>query len=124
MRLKSVIVTMALGASVAIGGVSSAEAALSQCTGAKTCLWGNNDYQWYLAGKPNNRGLSQLSGEANNEMDSWANLSTSWSKGYDDPTPDGTSDGCQHWAAVTSDDNVSPLSSDEVSSWRTNGGSC
>lgn len=63
-----------------------------------------------------------LSGEANNEMDSWANRSSGSSAGYDDPTPDGDDDGCQTWSAVSNDNNVSPFNSDEVSSWRTNRG--
>lgn len=122
MRTKSILISLALGVSVVGGGFQAAQASLSQCTSTDTCIWGNNDFKWYLGSRNDGLGVGTLSGEANNEMDSWANRSSGSSAGYDDPTPDGDDDGCQTWSAVSNDNNVSPFNSDEVSSWRTNRG--
>jgi hypothetical protein len=61
-----------------------------------------------------------LTGERNDQMDSWANRSTT----YDGCMTEHSNGGGdkQGMARANNDNNVSPLNSDEVTSWRTNGG--
>ena len=52
-------------------------------------------------------------------MDSWGNRTTTNAAGYG--SANGSGD-CQTFGAGERDDNVSTFNSDEVSSWKTNGG--
>ncbi len=119
MKLAKIVSTTILTASIAFAA-TPATASLAQCTGNKTCFWGNNDYLWLIVNQ--NEGLpgAGLIGEANNEMDSWQNRSNNWtSKGTDNAN--GTGD-CQTFGKGDKDNNVSTFNSDEVSYIRTNTG--
>lgn len=118
MKAKAALIgAMMIGTAVLTPGI--AQAALSECPTNYTCLWGNNDFLWYLTGKNQNNGYSNLSGEANNQMDSWANRSASYNS-CGTGSANGGGDK-QNWSRGTSDNNVSPVNSDEVSSYKTNG---
>lgn len=95
--------------------------ALSDCASGRMCLWGNNDFKWKIADRAAGSGtIVNLTGDANNEMDSWANRSGSYiGCGYG--AANGTGDR-QQWGPNSNDDNVAPWNSDEVSSWRTRHG--
>lgn len=105
---------------MSVGAVaSSATASFSQCNPSNVCIWGNNDFNWFLRGIYSGTGLTALSGSASNQMDSWANRTARTGAGHDYTT--GTGD-CQTWSAGTRDNNVNPANSDEVSSIRANRG--
>lgn len=113
-----------LAAGVMIAGtvlVSPAvsQAALSQCNGSNTCLWGNNGFDWFLTGKAEGQGYSNLTSATDNRMDSWANRSVNFSA-CGRTNINGGGDG-QTFQRNSNDDNVNPWNSDEVSSYRTNG---
>ncbi len=114
---------IAAGAIALIGAGASAatpaSASFSQCNSNNVCIWGNNDYQWFLRGIVKGTGLTALSGDANNQMDSWGNRTTGTGAGYD--ASNGSGD-CQTWSAGSRDNNVNPWNSDEVSSIRANHG--
>ena len=95
-----------------------AAGSLSQCTSDDTCIWANNDFAGTFANKATGAGnYANVPANINNAMDSWANRSSvNTSCGADGAN--GTADK-QTWARVSNDNNVSPFSSDEVSSWRT-----
>lgn len=91
---------------------------LSDCDAAYMCLWGNNDYNWMLVERGQGSStILNLSGDANDEMDSWANKSTTHS-GCMWADANGSGDR-QTLGRNQNDNNVSPANSDEVSSWRT-----
>lgn len=102
----------------AIAGTANAE--FKDCDAGKMCLWGNNDYKWMLGEKPVDQPIDNLYDDKDNEMDSWANRSSDW-RGCMFGGHDGDGDK-QLMRTLSSDDNVSPLNSDEVSSWRTRRG--
>lgn len=96
-----------------------AQASLAQCSGNNTCLWGNNDFDFYLTGKGENLGYSNLTSAQNDRMDSWANRSVSFSS-CGRSNANGSGDG-QTFARNSNDSNVNTFDSDEVSSYKTNG---
>ncbi len=85
----------------------------------RSCIWGNNDYAWIIGERAPGGGLVNLSGEVNNQMDSWGNRTTVNSAGYDGANGGAS---CQTFSAGSRDNNVSFENSDEISSWKTNGG--
>lgn len=94
-----------------------ASGSLSQCASGHVCLWGNNDFQWLIADRTAGSGtITNLTGEADNQMDSWANPSSYNACGWG--AANGTGD-AQPFAAADNDNNVAFFNSDEVSSWRT-----
>ena len=104
-----------IGTSLTIAG--TANAALTDCTGTQMCMWGNNDFVFLIAARtPLNSTIVNLTGDANNEMDSWQNRSPTYD-GCMWANNDGTGD-AQTSHKADSDNNVSPLNSDEVSSYR------
>lgn len=118
-RRPSLIVLLVVGV-MSIGAVASnASASFSQCNSNNVCIWGNNDFNWFLRGISSGTGLTALSGSANNQMDSWANRTARTGAGHD--YSNGSGD-CQTWGAGTRDNNVNPANSDEVSSIRANRG--
>jgi len=102
----------------AISAPGFAGGALSDCSSGHMCLWGNNDFQWMIADRAAGSGtIVNLTGEANDQMDSWANRSASYNGcGYGGANGTGDEQG---FAANSNDNNVAPWNSDEVSSWRT-----
>jgi hypothetical protein len=104
-----------LGAAATVPGV--ANSSFGECPSGQICLWGNNEFKWLIA----HRGAGftsvyNLSGEANNEMDSWANRSGEHDVcGYGALYGGGDKQG---WDSLHNDNNVSPWNSDEVSSWQ------
>lgn len=95
------------------------QAASSECTGSNTCLFGNNDFDYYLTGKGENQGFSNLTSAQDNRMDSWINRSGSYSS-CGKANANGGGDG-QTFARNSNDSNVNTFNSDEVSSYKTNG---
>lgn len=82
------------------------------------CLWGNNDFKRKIADRAGGSGtIVNLSGDANDEMDSWANRSASYT-GCGFGAANGGGDR-QTFGRNSNDNNVAPWNSDEISSWRT-----
>lgn len=110
-------------AAVATAGLVPAAAAQADrgpCPANRSCLYGNNDFVFLIAGpRAPNYGILNLAGEANDQMDSWINNSGTASRGY---AHSGGSGDCQSFHAEDDDTNVASWNSDEVSSWRTDGG--
>jgi hypothetical protein len=118
MKIKTVIVSAIVAATGFGIAPATAHAALSDCAANTMCLWGNNDYVWGIAGR--NAGsstITNLTGNSNDEMDSWANKSATYS-GCMWSDANGSGDR-QTLGRNSHDNNVSPANSDEVSSWRT-----
>jgi hypothetical protein len=80
------------------------------------CIWGNNDFQWLIAERAGGRGMVDLTGEANNQNDSWGNRSTYYAGAYDGK--DGTGE-CSELPEFSKDDNIGFYDADDWSSWRT-----
>jgi len=120
MRIKWFLaVGIIAAAGVAAPGVASA--ALSDCPSNHMCLWGNNGFRWEIADRRAGSGtIKPLRGDADNEMDSWANRSASFT-GCGFGGSNGTGDR-QTFGRNSKDDNVAPFNSDEISSWRTANG--
>ncbi|WP_181009222.1 peptidase inhibitor family I36 protein [Streptomyces sp. SM11] len=121
MRAKKVIASTALLFAALAMTPSTANAALSQCNSNNMCLWGNNDFAWLIGERGHGQSsFANLSGEKNDEMDSWANRSAS----YDGCMTEHANGGGdkQGMRRASNDNNVSPLNSDEVTSFRTSGG--
>jgi hypothetical protein len=98
-----------------------ASATLSDCPSNHMCMWGNNDFRWMIGNRSAGSGtITNLSGDANDEMDSWGNRSAS-STGCMYGDANGSGDR-QTMARNSNDNNVAPWNSDEVSSWRTANG--
>lgn len=114
--------TSAVAAIIVTGSASFVAApglaALNDCANNTTCIWADNDYKGDRQGRVHGQGnITNVSDLLNNRMDSWANRSATYTScGWDGK--DGKNDD-QTWNSVSNDNNVSPLSSDEVSSWRT-----
>lgn len=102
-----------------IGVSTSAQASFSECDANRVCMWGNNDFLWLIGERAPNGGLVALTGDANDQMDSWGNRTVVNAAGHEHSN--GTGD-CQTFQAGQSDNNVAFFNSDEVSSWRTNHG--
>lgn len=120
MRIKwFVAASIIAAAGVAAPGV--ANAALSECPSDHMCLWGNNDFMWKIADRSaGSDTVVNLSGDANNQMDSWANRSASYT-GCGFGGSNGTGDR-QTFGRNSNDNNVANFNSDEISSWRTANG--
>jgi hypothetical protein len=107
---------------VVLAAPTVADAALSQCTGSKMCVWGNNDFNWLIAAQDHGQGVIDVFNDANgenNQADSWANRSGT----YNGCLYDGQGTGALLTMGKTSNDNnVSVFDSDKTSSMRTNRG--
>jgi len=79
-------------------------AAFSDCTSNYVCLWGNDYYQWMLIEKYTGQSGTNLTGDAQNQTDSWGNRSTSNARAMD------TYDGGDCWtlSAGSRDGNSHP----------------
>jgi hypothetical protein len=113
--LAAVAVVLLSGVGVAV----NAQAAFSECNANRSCMWGNNDFVFLIGERAPGGGLVNLTGDRNNQMDSWGNRTTVNSAGYDGA---GGAGACQTFAAGSRDNNVAPWNSDEISSWRTDRG--
>jgi hypothetical protein len=102
-------------AAATVPGIASGS--LSECKNGEMCLYGNNDWKWLISHRSaSDSSLLNLKGDANNEMDSWANKSLHYDAcGYGGAN--GTGDR-QYWKTNWNDNNVAPWNSDEISSWR------
>jgi hypothetical protein len=116
--MRGKLIASAIVAVTAVTVPGLASGSLSQCPSGNVCLWGNNDFQWLIGNRAGGNGtITNLSGDANNQMDSWANRSSTYSAcGYGGAN--GTGDR-QGWSPNNNDSNVAPWNSDEISSWRT-----
>lgn len=117
MNLSTVLAATIVGASATFIAAPSV-AALSDCGTNKTCIWVNNEFSGSRQDRAHGEGtIKNVNSTLNNRMDSWANRSATYvSCGWDGTN--GTADD-QTWGVTSNDNDVSPLSSDEVSSWRT-----
>jgi len=118
MRIKKIAIITIL-APTGLVAIVGAQASLDQCNSNRVCMWGNNDFKWLIGERAPGGGLVNLSGDRNDEMDSWANRTVIDAAGY--ATSNGRGD-CQTFGRISNNNNVSYWSSDEVSSWRTNRG--
>lgn len=121
MRVRATVIAAAM-LGVALVAPTTAQAALSQCTGTKMCVWGNNNFVWLLAAQAHGQGVidpfNNSQGE-DGEADSWANRS-------------GTYNGCLYdghgtsplktMSRTSNDNNMLFLDSNRASSMRTNEG--
>lgn len=118
MRIRSKLAGAIIIAAAALTVPGVANGALSACPSGHICLWGNNDFQWKIADRTaGDATITNLRGDANNQMDSWANRSANHT-GCGFGAANATGDR-QTFGKNKSDDNVAPWNSDEVSSWRT-----
>lgn len=81
MRIKGLLVIGALTLS-ALAAPMTAEAGISQCLSNKMCVWGNNDFEWLLTAQIHGQSswldtFNNGAGE-NNQNDSWANRSATY----------------------------------------------
>jgi hypothetical protein len=102
-----------------IGLSSPAQASFEECDANMVCMWGNNDFVWLIGERGPGGGVVNLDSLVNDQMDSWGNRSTSNAAGYADANGSGD---CQTFVAGQRDANVAPWNSDEITSWKTNGG--
>lgn len=118
MRLKASFIAAMFVAAPLAAGTTAMAADIGNCSGTQTCIWNDNDYQSKLASKEHGDGTPRnLAPEDEDRMDSWANNSDSYTScGWSGRNATGDE---QTWGRNSHDNNVSPLNSDEVSSWRT-----
>ena len=116
MKVKGLVasaVIVGAGLFLVPGGAS---AALSDCASNRMCLWGNNDFKWKIGDRAaGSSTITNLTGDSNDEMDSWANKSSTYS-GCMWSDANGSGD---RQTLHRNDNDVAPWNSDEVSSWRT-----
>jgi hypothetical protein len=118
MRIKIVIASAIVAATGFAIAPTAAFAALSDCATGSMCLWGNNDFKYGIATRTaGSSTITNLSSAANDDMDSWANQSSTYA-GCMWSDANGSGDR-QTLSRNSNDNNVSPANSDEVSSWRT-----
>ncbi|WP_405058474.1 peptidase inhibitor family I36 protein [Kribbella sp. NBC_01505] len=97
---------------------SHATASLDECDNNNMCMWDNNNFGRLIGERGHGSStITNLGPSGDNKMDSWANRSAVYG-GCMYTNANGGGDK-QTMNATSSDDNVSPLNSDEVSSWRT-----
>jgi hypothetical protein len=119
--MKKIHGTIVAGAVIfaALGFAAPASASFAECDANRACMWGNNDFQWLIGERAAGGGLVNLTGDHNNQMDSWGNRTTRNAAGYG--STNGSGD-CQTFSAGSRDNNVASWNSDEITSWKTNGG--
>jgi hypothetical protein len=103
---------------VALGTVGAAQA-VEPCGTGRVCIYGNNDFAWKIGERDYGRPVANIAAQYNDEMDSWINRLNSNAAWYDDANGGG---GCHTLNANSNDPNVSILNTDDLSSWKTNGG--
>ena len=108
-------------ATLAAGLVApGAASAMTDCGGTyNICIYDNNDWSGQLGRRAPGGGVVNVSGTANDRMDSWTNGSGTNSAWYYDANGTGN---CTTMAAHSSDPNINVFASDELTSWRTNRG--
>lgn len=120
MRLKTAVATGMLVGAGFLAGIGSASAHLSDCNNNYMCMWGNNDFNWMLGERFHGNGIANLPSWANDQMDSWANKSSTYTGCmYQHSNAGGDR---QTMGRASNDNNVAYWNSDEVSSWRTQHG--
>lgn len=118
MRIKKLIAAAMLVGTGLVLVPGTASAALSDCDSGNMCLWGNDNFLWMLSERSaGSSTIKNLTGDADNQMDSWANKSGTYS-GCMWSDANGSGDR-QTLHRNQNDGNVAPWNSDEVSSWRT-----
>jgi hypothetical protein len=123
MILKKVLILGALTASTVIAQ-PPAHAGLNQCLTNKVCVWGNNNYEWLLAAQIHGQTawldvFNDGAGE-NNQNDSWANKSKTYT-GCGVDHVDGGGDRIT-FTKDSQDPDLSFLNSNFVSAMRTKSG--
>lgn len=105
-------------ATAAVVAPNVANAGISECPADHMCMWANNEFSSEIADRAHgDTNIINLPAEANNKMNSWANRSVLHAGCmYGDINGGGDK---QTMAKGSSDNNVSPLNSNEVTSWRT-----
>lgn len=118
MRIKSLLIALALGVT-ALGTAQSAQAALADCDANRVCLWGNTNFVWLIGERAPGGGWVNLVGDRNDQMQSWANRTTTNGAAYDEWNGVGA---CLTLWAVSNEDDVGWFEANVKSSWRTNRG--
>lgn len=117
MKLATVLAASIVSASFTFVAAPSV-AALSDCATNSTCIWANNNFGGSRQGRSHGQDeIKNVSAALNDAMDSWANRSATYkSCGYGGKNGGGDK---QNWSETSNDNDVNPVNSDEVSSWRT-----
>ncbi len=107
---------------LALSGLAApthAQAYLSDCNANHMCVWGLNDFRWMIAERyhGNSDWLDPFTGEENDENDSWANRSVTYT-GCMAEHVDGGGDRLT-MAEGSSDKDMAWFNSNETSSMRT-----
>lgn len=117
--VKALILSLAV-----VAAPATADAGLNQCRTSRMCVWGNNDYQWLIANQFHGKSywfdpFNDANGE-NNQADSYANLSST----YSGCLADGGSGGGDRVSMPRGkkDNNLAWFNADEASSMRTANG--
>ncbi len=117
--IKRMCVAAAILGTMTLASQGAAQASFAQCDSTRVCGWGNNDYNWLIIERNSGLPLANHQGDANNELDSWANRSTQNARGYAEWNYGGD---CMTFTRGDSDGHVAPWNSDEVSSTSTAAG--
>ncbi|WP_250035713.1 peptidase inhibitor family I36 protein [Paractinoplanes maris] len=110
---------LAITALSGLAWAAPAAASESECLSNRVCLFGNNDFDWLLSMRGAGYGNYNLISSVNDKMDSWINRTGTNAAGYSNANGSGD---CQTFHSNSKDNNVNFANSDEVSSWKTNGG--
>jgi hypothetical protein len=82
-------------------------------------MWADNDFQVIIAERAGGGGVTNLSNEADDEMESWANKSNYNACWWHEENGGGTGN---NMPAVSNDRDMAPWDADEAQSWRTQNG--
>lgn len=120
-RRKSILLVGAL-ALAGLAAPTAGQAALSDCNNNYMCVWGNNDYVWKLAEQAHGQDswLDPFNAEENDENDSWANRSATYTGCMAEHT-NGGGDRLT-MAKLSNDNDMAWFNSNETSSMKTKNG--
>jgi hypothetical protein len=82
------------------------------------CIYSNNDWIGEIGDRASGGAVVNITSTYNDEMDSYWNETSSNARWYYNPNGGGA---CNNLPAAHKDNNINVLSSDELSSWATNG---
>ena len=115
---KLLITSIVVGAGV-LGAGMSASAGSNLCDPNRACIYDHNNFVALLGTKGPGVGLTNVSSGANDKTDSWENKTSRTGAWYYDANGGGN---CNTMHAHDEKANLHVFPSDELSSWKTNGG--
>lgn len=123
MRVKGWVIAGAM-AFAGLAAPTAAQAGLNQCGTNYMCVWGNGNYEWLIAAQVHGQGswmdvFNDANGE-NNQQDSWANRSNTYTGCMADDV-DGGGDRIT-MAKASSDPELAWFNSNSKSAMRTKNG--